>query len=353
MKRLVIAFVTVVIAGCAYGPGGSGSGGTVGSPGGGPTDESSGANSSPGTSGSEAAPGSAESSAAVGAEPTPFAETPSAKCNFDKEPSETPTFFRMGETTLGDGVPVAIQHGLYANEDNELFRIDVAGPSADAVEAYTANLRVCLDFAFSEAGGPAEGRGEPEAGDETLPKFGESADDLLIDVAIEAVVDQQGDPKSLIEELRDTDPAEWRDRLMEFSPAAKQDGRDDVPYVIDGVFDPRVTGQATHQYVEKWANKVWAKVSSIEGTVKAGLCRGTTSNKPFELTNVHNVTVNVPVSGYLDDSQSSSYWYDLAVRGNPSGRYRVANKYGYAGWYRDYWLDPLPGSTHTCSIPLT
>ena len=118
-----------------------------------------------------------------------------------------------------------------------------------------------------------------------------------------------------IQILSTTDPATWRDQLEGISPAAVQGGGEDQPYVIDSVFDPWARNGASHQYVEQRATKVFVYVSSIDGAVKGGLCRGG-GNLPVKAVTVRNVTPGVPVTVSMSDTQFQYYTYDVTARGH-------------------------------------
>lgn len=360
MFKLVVVLVVVALAGCSTAGGSGSSGSQVG--------EADGETSTPAVSGS----GGEESFVPTSetAEPTerlgdpanewasPDALTPFGLCRPDEVPTTGLTFFpeEPARTELEGRIPAFVHHGLYANAENELFRIDVTGTDADAVKAYTRDVLVCLDFAFSEAGGPAEIDGPGMQIDDSLPIFGaESKEDLVIQVAIEGLFGQQANPGEVadrIKELGAADPSAttWRNQLQDVSPLVTEGGGDDVPYIIDSIFHPKAKDGAAHQYTELQATKVWVYLSSLDGNVKGGLCRS--SNRPSSVVAVKNVTSGTAVTLPLSDSQTYTSTYDLTVRGATTGQYRLGKRTGWPGWYRGFWDEPPVGSLHYCSVLL-
>jgi hypothetical protein len=329
VKRFIAVVVILVLTGCSAVPGSSGSS----SPGGGST-----ASAPPGS----ASPGASESAPASGqADVPPFVET-SGECKPDAEATGMPTFFPTKEGKLPDGAPVVISHGLFANKENELFRIDVIGLKAAAVDEYATTVLVCLDYEPSEAGGPSQGEGVPEkSGDGS--QFGEeSPADLIIVASVVGVLGSKEKANAAIEELGAIDPSEWLDRLeknYDALPPVEQ------PYLINSIFDPKAKDGATHHYAEVKSTKVWAKITSMDGSVKAGLCRGAGTD-PYKTVSVNNGTTR-----NLYASDDLTWSYDLSVRGNLTGRYRVAKQDGWPGWYRGFFSDPPTDSQHTCKVP--
>jgi hypothetical protein len=260
-------------------------------------------------------------------------------CPEDAEARESPVF---GEPVDSEGG--LVRHSLVANDQGELFRIDVTGPDDTFVVAYLKDAKFCLDLQFMGAG-EAEGKpGEPAP--EEPPGEPLGREDLIIEADIVGFVDPDAvDPRAIVAEIGSRPVETWGELLAGFKATPDVARPDDVrkEYMIDAVIDPLV-GRGTHQYRERSLTRIYTKISVIGGNVQGGLCRNSTT--PFR-------SVGVGASGSKSMSHSQypqSYPYDLGVRGvDASNRYRVAASWTVPGWNADYWSPPPSGSTRNCS----
>jgi hypothetical protein len=316
MAKLITAILlTIVLAGCA----------------------------APGDSGVPAsgAPESGDSAPPVGGpEPVDWdraAETPGYDlCREDAVADVAPIFGDPEKTEEG-----IVRHGLIANSQGELFRIDVTGVDDVPVKGYLSTVKVCLDVSFA-GGGAAEGQ-QAEMGN-VAPAAALAGEDLIIRVTLAGFVDPAADPVKVAGEIGPLPIDEWAGQLKERNASLETARPDDVgkDYIIDAVFDPQM-GRVTHQYRELYVTKVRATVSASRGAVMVALCRN--SSSPLKATTVAAVATGDPLS----DSQTAIYRYDLAVKGTTSDNiYKVSKSWWVPGWTADYPYSPPTGSVYNC-----
>jgi len=279
-----------------------------------------------------------------------YEKTPSDLCPPDKEPVGRPVFDAPApEPYEGEQVKeVWVQHGLFANEQGELFRMDVIGVTPEAIKLYTEKVRVCLDQIFT---GEVTG-GEPSKPgfDQPSKEFGVNPEDLSIEVYLLGFFNpQEISGEEVIKEVFDVPAQRWADMLKEMKLTPEQARPEEFrqDYVVDFVIDPTANNGSTHHYPERSAMKACANVSvaSGGGSVRAKLCRNSGSVD----------TTTVTKGGALESDELSNdnlgtrATYDLGVKGNASGTYRVSGRWGWAGWSAAY-LDPAPvGSLQNCN----
>jgi hypothetical protein len=226
---------------------------------------------------------------------------------------------------LYEGKWVWAQHGLFKNAQSEVFGMSVTGATSKAVTDYTEGVKVCLDQVFT--GEASAGKPSELDYDLLTDEFGANPEDLIIEIYLLEPVESQGG------------------------------------YVIDFVVDPTVTDGGTHYYQQKHATKAYANVSVAGsqggGAVGAELFRNT---KTVGETHVERGTALESDELSLTSGWMGAWW-DLAVRGEDEGTYRVSGRYDYpASWdyeYRDVppcesediCLEMSPGqwATHTIS----
>jgi len=269
-------------------------------------------------------------------------------CPDDADPTLEPTF-RPPEDAQRDGFSGLVQHGVVANKQGELFRIDVTGPDATKLKDYTgAPLKVCLDYLLAEPRNEKAVEGSAPEEPPAQETFGKDPDDLVTEVQVLGFV-KPGDAEGVVAELAGQPVDQWNATLKEKNAtpeATFTDAELTLNYLIDFVIDPLV-GSGTHQYQEKFATRVWVRQTAASGHELGGLCRSSWS--PFK-----RFDTAVNVDGFSNtaaaaDSQTNWYLYDLAVRGRDGGgRYRVAGTWGWAGWFADYWSSPPTGSYRYC-----
>jgi hypothetical protein len=275
-----------------------------------------------------------------------YEKIPPDLCPPDGEPVGQPTFAEPApEPYDGDQVKeVWVQPGLFANEQGELFRIDVIGATPEAVKLYTEQVKICLDQMFT---GDVTG-GETQPGfDQPSKEFGVNPEDLSIEVYLlgffePAMRDQ------VFETLLSVPAQQWKDVLVEmkWTPDLARPEEFTQDYVVDFVIDPTANNRCTHHYPERSATRAWVNISVAGGggSVTSRLCRNGGSVD----------TATVTQGGLASDTMShdnggTRATYDLGVKGNPNGTYRVSGRWGWASWSAAY-LDPAPaGSLQNCS----
>jgi hypothetical protein len=244
---------------------------------------------------------------------------------------------------------VLVQHGLFANEQGELFRIDITGVTQEAVQLYAEKVRVCLDYIFTEEVASSEAySAEKSIGQPSVP-FGANSEDVSIEIYLLGFFDPQKVPADeIIKPLLEAPVEKWLPILKEqgLTPDQARPGESKQIYVIDFTIDPAVKNAGTHHYPERSATKVWVDVSVKygNGSVKAALCRNSAL-----LASVAVTKGGAQESGSMSDQRNQSSTYDLGVKGNANGSYRVSGRWGWGGWSAAY-LDPAPaGSLANCN----
>lgn len=276
-----------------------------------------------------------------------YEKIPSDLCPPDGEPVGQPTFAEPApEPYDGEQVKeVWVQPGLFANEQGELFRIDVIGVTPEAVKLYAEQVRVCLDQMFT---GDVTG-GEPTPGfDQPSKEFGVNPEDLSVEVYLLGFFEPTIPREEVFKTLLSVPAQQWKDVLIEmkWTPDLSRPEESKQDYVVDFVIDPTANNSCTHHYPERSATKAWVSISVAGGggSANSRLCRNGGSVD----------TATVTRGGLASDTMSHDNGgvratYDLGVKGNPNGTYRVSGRWGWAGWTAAY-LDPAPaGSLQTCN----
>jgi hypothetical protein len=286
----------------------------------------------------------------------PYETVKAELCPQDPPPPEPPTpteqpFFGgpTGETL--DGISVFVQRGLYANSQNEIFRIDVTGVTESAVTDYTRDLKVCLDYVTSGTPPPEVQEQPPPSTIPAVVPFGSNPEDLLIQFYVQGLFGpekQSDEVVGIIQEIVAEPIENWEERFRRID---LPNPPSDIDFMIDLVLDPTVNNGATHQYLQQRVTKIYV-TSSVQygaGSVTSGICRGDYITTPMSAS-----VVTVTKGGTETDSRSDDpgtgyyYTYDLGVRGNTSGTYRIGGRIDWPGWWANYW-DPAPtGSAKSC-----
>ncbi len=278
----------------------------------------------------------------------PYEPSKAELCPEDTTPTDQPVFGQPTQETL-DGQSVFVQRGLYANPQNEIFRIDVTGVTQSAVTDYTTALKVCLDYVTTGIETPETQEQPTPSSLPTFESFGTNPEDLIIELYVQGLYDPGQNPEEIVAILKDIveEPTDAWPELFEMTKLIRPEVAKD--FVIDLVLDPKVTNSATHQYVEKIATRIYvtASVQYGNGSVKAGICRGYYSTTP--LTGMTVAFTGTQTASRSDAPGTGYYYkYDLAVKGNPSGTYRISGRLYWPGWSAYYW-DPAPtGSAKNC-----
>jgi len=297
---------------------------------------------------------------------------------------QQPIFFRqeLGEEAWGDKGLLLTQRGLYANEQGEIFGIKVAGansPSSEeariaseaAIRAYSDALRICFDQIFNgEINGtllepkvevPVADADAQASSDEETPDLEQVAAESLV-IAIWSIGrvmegDDLGEELGeILKNIVNEDDREWEAALSDLVSknlqrqfiSTNEEAKENPDLVVDFIIDPSINNGVRHQYVEYVQKAVLTTVSvggsSGAGSVKASLCRDSSSSPFMNKTVDHSGTQSAPLSG----TSTSSKTYDLGVIGKKN-----ASKYRMTGrWYRDY-NDPAPsGSVANCNPPI-
>lgn len=289
-------------------------------------------------------------------------QAPISRCSADMDLNADnwrPVFTTLIEVRNPDqrGTVLWAQYGLFANDD-ALFRIEVLSADPSALTDYTSALRLCLDHIFIGQLEPAKETGSTEVEREAeIANLADNRGDVLIAMQIVGFTSQ---PDEIIAELLALPVETWPDLLKrrELTPAQVYPERVDEDFVIVAVIDPTVKQGATHHYKEKNAQAAYVNVSVSgpqgAGSVKARLCKHPTNNQTMYLWN--NVvdkdpnTATQETVSYTHTSSPNTVQYDLGVRGNLEGTYRLSQCTGYAGWYAGY-NDVAPSDSARCCTP--
>lgn len=260
--------------------------------------------------------------------------------------------FAQATSEQRNGLNVFVQHGLYVNKKNEVFRMDVVGVDTKIVEEYTTAVKVCFDHILLKSITK-----EFQEKIDTTPApepFGSNPADLSIEVYPQGYLDPTIPIEKIDELLKSTvsQPlGNWTGLLRENhlqTPAEAYKDKVQQDFAIYFIIDPSVANGGRHQYPERSSSKIYVttSVSGGSGSVTAGLCRNSTI--PFYRMTVTKGGVE---TASKSDVQGQNYSYDLGVKGNsPSGgRYRISGAWGYSGWSAGYW-DAVPaGSASNCN----
>jgi hypothetical protein len=307
----------------------------------------SGSPTRPGAGGGSGEP--AESDGTSTASPQPLPETVDwdrsevayENCPPDAAPADTVAFGEPVGAELGD-LGGVVRHGIVANREGELFRIDVFGRDDEFVRNYFLDLHLCLDAVFTAeaAEEPQEG---PDAGD-VRPDGDFGEEDLVIQLALLGFVDPAGDPGAIAKEIAPIQIDDWA-RTLERLEATPEAARPDLianDYVVDAVIDPGMGLNVTHHYREIWSTRVFTRVTVSGGQVRAGLCRNSWSP-------LRAVTQSAGTAGDLSDTQASWFLYDLGVKGlTSSNRYMLTASWWIPGWNSGYWALAPSGGLKAC-----
>jgi hypothetical protein len=234
-----------------------------------------------------------------------------------------------------------IRHGVVANDQGELFRIDVFGQDDEFVLTYFRDLRLCLDAVPTDQPAEQSEEGVPVEQDRPEGEFG--PEDLVIQIALLGLVDPAEAP-GLAEELAPTQADDWEGTLARrgASPDLARPEFGANGYIIDAVIDPEMQQSVTHHYREILTTKVLGQVTVSGGGVRAGLCRNSWSP-------LRGATVAAGLSAGLSDTQTRSYVYDLGVIGlSGSNRYMLSTSWWVPGWSSGYWASAPTGSQRYC-----
>ena len=278
----------------------------------------------------------------------PYETSKPELCPEDTTPTDQPVFGQPTQETL-EGQPVFVQRGLYANPQNEVFRIDVTGVTDAAVTAYTAALKVCLDYVTAGIETPETQEQPTPSSLPTLAPFGTNPEDLIIELYVQGLYEGPSAEEiaAILEGITGKPTDDWP-RFFEETKLVLPDVATD--FVIDLVIDPTVNNSATHQYVERSATRIYvtASVQYGSGSVKAGICRGYYTTAPF--TGMSVAYTSTQTASRSDDPATGYYYrYDLGVKGNPSGTYRISGRSYWGGWSAGYWDSAPTGSAKSCN----
>lgn len=305
----------------------------------------------PATAAATEAPASTEAPTEEPAIPwkDPYETSKPELCPEDTTPTDQPIFGEPTPETL-DGQPVFVQRGLYGNPQNEVFRIDVTGVTEAAVTAYTAALKVCLDYVTTGVEAPEPQEQPTPSAPPSLEPFGANPEDLIIELFVQGVYTGDQKPEDVAASLKDivAKPVEnWPDQFEGTKLVPPEVAND---FVIDLVLDPKVSNGATHQYVERSATRIYvtASVQYGAGSVKAGICRGSYSTTPF--TGMTVAYTGTQTASRSDNPGTGYYYkYDLGVKGNPNATYRISGRLYWGGWSANYWDLAPTGSAKSCN----
>lgn len=282
-----------------------------------------------------------------------FDPATSTLCPEDGEPDGQPVFGPVTDGQL-DNQAVLIRHGLYANQENEVFRIDVMGVNAQALEAYTNQLSVCLDHILSNT--ITKPAGEPAAPGEVAEPFGSHPEDISTEVYTLAFADKslpRDEVRGMLEKIVDeTDTTVWPELLKELNLLTPQDADPDNylnDFFIAYIIDPPIANGARHQYPEKTVSSVYVTTSVRDGagSVTSGICRD------YILLTSTIVTVTHEGTHTLSSSNQKGFngVYDLGVRGLSAAgsRYRISGVWWMPGWSAGYFASAPTGSLRSCN----
>jgi hypothetical protein len=300
-----------------------------------------------------------------------YNSTPADLCPPDKEATARPVFQDAVEQEEYEGMTVWVRQGLLANEQGELFRVEVIGPGRDAVQVYTDEVKVCFDQVLvgeetsaqpdsSQPGSPL-----PEDVLESNPRnlivninfIGVSSEQpplAMYEVAVaeEAAAVEQGpevtavvevaqptevpaEPPSTIEDIVSQVPAsDWLEALQQSYPdlslaSAQEWVREyQEDFVVDFIIDPPINSGECHDYPSTCKQSTTATISvgGGAGGVSGYLYRN------YAIVLVESVSKGGDESATLSDSSAPEFsTYDLGVWGDQNGsRYRVSGRWWYS-----------------------
>lgn len=256
-----------------------------------------------------------------------------------------PRFLEPVESSSKDGRIIWIQDGVFVNRAGTIFAIRVIGFTRNAVETYTQDMRVCIALVFDKfitGDDVPQEKATPKAEQTVQP--GGWNEDLRISIYLLAL-SHPNKSAEIIKQLLELPSDKWNAWLREQKLAPDQVAPDRFQnYSIEFLIDPVVNNQAVHEYSERNAKSVFAQVSVAQGygSVIGTLCCNNQSAQTI------TVTYGGTTTGTLSSTSSITVTYDLSVKGNPSGKYRVSGKSGYTGWSAAYEDNPPTGSITSC-----
>lgn len=268
-------------------------------------------------------------------------------CPRDADPVGQPEFGDPVEEQLPAIGAALVQHGVFANEQGELFRVDVVGVNEAAMREYTENVWVCFDLipagpiSESKPSGPESEQAQPAS-------VFENEEDLIVLISLLGVLSPD-QAREVVGRLVATPIDAWQEVLQEHGFDLDKQRELEQEYVFDFVIDPTANNWSTHQYPEKQARKIWVtiSVSGGGGSVKAALCR---NGWRIRSTTVERNSASVPDTATMSHNGiSTTSTYDLGVKGNSNGTYRVSGRWLWPGWSAGYYDSAPTGSYRFCS----
>lgn len=302
--------------------------------------------------------------------------TPAELCPPTKEATARPVFQDESEQEEHEGMSVWVRRGLLANEQGELFSIEVIGPSKGAVQNYTDEVKVCLDQILTGE----ETNAQPDSSEPGLPLLEDvlkaNPENLIVNIDFigaswgqvplaayaeplvyaetvivlegTAVVEKEvtatpvevtAEPLSTIESVIDKVPAgNWIEALQrnypDLSLASVQEwvGEYREDFVVDFIIDPSINSGGFHNYPAqcKQSATVNMTVAGGAGGVTGYLYR---NYYPVSIRSVRKGGAETTTLSHSSAPQFSTY--DLGVWGNQNGsKYRVSGRwwYSYGAW---------------------
>lgn len=147
------------------------------------------------------------------------------------------------------------------------------------------------------------------------------------------------------EQIKGDDVVVWIQPQIDSSQEASQEAS-----FFDYVIDPKISPRVTHYYPTKTGTKAYVGISVKDGSgsVRAGLCQGTSTN----LIDYKDVDKLATPSATIQNNYGTSVRYSAAVKGlGTRNRYRISNRSGWVGWYADYYATSGWGKKVTCTLP--
>ena len=296
---------------------------------------------------------------------------PAELCPPDEAATAWPVFQDAVEQEKYEGISVWVRRGLLANKQGELFRIEVMGPTQNAVQTYTDEVKVCLDQILTGGGTDAQpDSSEPgpplpedvlEANPENLvvnidfigasreksplaayeiAVVEESAVELELETT--AVVEEAAQPTevpaelpSTIESVINEIPAEnWVETLQQmypdlsFAPAEEWVGEYQEDFVVDFIIDPSINSGSLHDYPSQCKQSARTNISVSYG---AGGVTGYLYHN-YTIVSVGSVRKGgVEIATLSHSSMPEFSTYDLGIWGNQNGsKYRISGRWLYS-----------------------
>jgi len=296
-----------------------------------------------------------------------YETTPADLCPPDEGATARPVFQTVIEQEQHEGINVWVHRGLLANEQGEIFSIEVIGASEDAVQNYTDEVKVCLDQILTDEQTAAQ----PDSSESGLPLLEDvlktNPQNLIVNIdfigasweqmplaeyaepsytetmVVEEVIEAAPTPEP-IENIIDKVPAEnWIEELQrnypDISLASAQDwvGEHQEDFVIDFIIDPSINSGHYHNYPAQCKKSATVNMTVARGAggVTGYLYR---NYRPVSIRSVRKGDTETTRLSHSSAPQFSTY--DLGVRGNQnSSKYRVSGRW----WYSYGALKPSGG----------